>query len=161
MENTLEIVQVENLEIQGLRLRTCNADEMNPATAKIPEHVVFVDSNIVINYPSGARAYSVYFNYESDVNGNFDVLMGSNEVASSKVALDTVTIHQGTYLKFTSEGNFPEAVIKAWQSIWTYFNSPDCEHVRAYTTDFEHYENANKVSVYVAIKSSTSIWKAD
>ncbi len=148
----MEIVEVKPFDVQGLVLRTCNKVEMNPETAKIPNHVEFVDSSLVINYRSGARAYSVYCNYESDVNGHFDVLMGSTEVSSSKVELSNVSIVAGTYLKFDSEGEFPAAVIEAWQSVWSYFSSDDCSHVRAYTTDFEFYENERKVSVYIALK---------
>ncbi|MCW8346836.1 GyrI-like domain-containing protein [Vibrio sp. ZSDZ65] len=100
----------------------------------------------------GARAYSVYCNYESDVNGDFDVLMGSNEISSSNVELSSVSVLSGSYLKFESEGEFPAAVIAAWQSIWSYFASSNCEHERAYTTDFEHFESASKVSVYIALR---------
>ena len=148
----MEIVQVESFIVQGLHIRTCNEIEMNPDTAKIPQHVQFVDSNVGIDYKSGARAYSVYYNYESDVTGDFDILMGSNEVSSSEVALTSVEIVAGQYLKFESEGEFPEAVINAWKSVWVYFSSSNCEHIRSYSTDFEHYENANKVSVYIALK---------
>ncbi|WP_194435706.1 GyrI-like domain-containing protein [Vibrio fluminensis] len=148
----MEVVEVKGFEIQGLILRTRNEIEMNPETAKIPQHVEFVDSNLVIDYQAGARAYSVYYNYESDVNGHFDVLMGSNEVSSSNIELSSVSVVPGSYLKFESEGEFPTAVIAAWQSAWSYFASPNCEHERAYTTDIEYYESASKVSVYIALK---------
>ncbi|MBE4245335.1 GyrI-like domain-containing protein [Vibrio parahaemolyticus] len=148
----MEVVEVKGFEIQGLTLRTRNEIEMNPETANIPKHVEYVDSNVVIDYQSGARAYSVYCNYESDVNGYFDVLMGSNEVSSSNVELSSVSVLSGSYLKFESEGEFPAAVIAAWQSVWSYFGSQSCKHERAYTTDFEHYESASKVSVYIALK---------
>ncbi|WP_045386028.1 GyrI-like domain-containing protein, partial [Vibrio rotiferianus] len=88
----------------------------------------------------------------SDVNGYFDVLMGSDEISSSNVELSSVSVLSGSYLKFESEGEFPAAVIAAWQSVWSYFSSQSCEHERAYTTDFEHYESASKVSVYIALK---------
>ncbi|HIF9194989.1 TPA: GyrI-like domain-containing protein [Photobacterium damselae] len=148
----MEVVDVKGFEIQGLILRTSNEIEMNPETANIPKHVEYVDANLVIDYQSGARIYSVYCNYESDVNGHFDVLMGSNEILSSNVELSSVSVLSGSYLKFESEGEFPAAVISAWQSIWSYFVSPNCEHERAYTTDFEHYESASKVSVYIALR---------
>ncbi len=148
----MEVVEVKGFEIQGLALRTRNEIEMNPETANIPKHVEYVDSNVVIDYQSGARAYSVYCNYESDVNGYFDVLMGSDKVSSSNVELSSVSVLSGSYLKFEAEGEFPAAVIAAWQSVWSYFSAQSCEHERAYTTDFEHYESASKVSVYIALK---------
>ncbi|EPP4135888.1 GyrI-like domain-containing protein [Vibrio vulnificus] len=148
----MEVVEVKGFEIQGLALRTCNEIEMNPETANIPKHVEYVDTNVVIDYQSGARAYSVYCNYESDVNGYFDVLMGSDKVSSSNVELSSVSVLSGSYLKFEAEGEFPAAVISAWQSVWSYFSSQSCEHERAYTTDFEHYESASKVGIYIALK---------
>ncbi|EPW6817893.1 GyrI-like domain-containing protein [Vibrio parahaemolyticus] len=132
----MEVVEVKGFEIQGLALRTRNEIEMNPETANIPKHVEYVDTNVVIDYQSGARAYSVYCNYESDVNGYFDVLMGSDEISSSNVELSSVSVLSGSYQKFESEGEFPAAVIAAWQSVWSYFSSQSCEHERAYTTDF-------------------------
>ncbi|WP_348234994.1 GyrI-like domain-containing protein [Vibrio parahaemolyticus] len=148
----MEVVEVKGFEIQGLVLRTRNEIEMNPEAANIPKHVEYVDTNVVIDYQSGARAYSVYCNYESDVNGYFDVLMGSDKVSSSNVELSSVSVLSGSYLKFEAEGEFPAAVIAAWQSVWSHFSSQSCEHERAYTTDFEHYESASKVSVYIALK---------
>lgn len=148
----MEIVQIENFVVKGLVIRTSNAMEMNPETAMIAQHVQDVDSNLVIDYKSGAQAYSVYYNYESDVNGQFDILMGSTDVLYAKVELTSVDIVAGSYLKFESEGKFPEAIISAWQTVWSYFSLPDCKHYRSYTTDFEHYEGPNKVSVYIALK---------
>ncbi|CAG9296469.1 GyrI-like domain-containing protein [Celerinatantimonas diazotrophica] len=148
----METVQIKNFVVKGLAIRTSNEVEMNPETAMIAQHVQYVDANLVIDHQSGAQAYSVYYNYESDVNGQFDILMGSTEVSSSKVDLTSVEVVAGSYIKFESEGEFPSAIISAWQAVWTYFNSPDCEHSRAYTTDFEHYESSSKVSVYIALK---------
>lgn len=148
----MDIVNVEGFTVQGLRLRTQNALEMDPSTATIPAHVALVDANITIDYRSGARPYSVYCEYESDVNGEFDVVMGSNNIAASKLPLESVEIQAGQYMKFTKEGEFPDAIIQAWQEVWQYFSASPAEHSRAYTTDFEHYEGPNKVSVYIALK---------
>ncbi|MBV7317418.1 GyrI-like domain-containing protein [Shewanella sp. NIFS-20-20] len=78
--------------------------------------------------------------------------MGSTQVLSSNAPLQTVTVAPGRYLRFESVGEFPDAVIKAWQTVWQYFVSPTCRHTRAYTTDFECYESADKVAVFIALK---------
>lgn len=148
----MEIVNRDAFIVQGLRLRTSNHVEMNPSTAKIPAHVALVDANITIDYRSGARPFSVYCNYESDVNGEFDVIMGGNDIASSRLPLESVIVIAGRYLKFSQEGEFPQAIISAWQEVWRYFDSEQTDHVRAYSTDFEHYEGPTKVSVYIALK---------
>ena len=148
----VEELQVEKFTVEGLAVRTCNEHEMNPNTAKIGAHVAYVDSNVEIDYKSGSHAYSVYSNYESDANGFYDVLMGSNKVASSKVPLASVEVKAGKYLRFDSEGAVPECVISAWQEVWAYFGSQNCLHTRAFTTDFELYESPTKVSIYIALK---------
>ena len=148
----MELVHVEGKTIEGLRLRTSNAREMNPATAKIPDFVAHVDQNLAIDYQHGARAWSVYFNYESDVNGDYDILMGSDNVASSKLPLERVDIETGNYLKFVGTGAFPKAIIETWQRVWAYFSRADCQHQRRYTTDFEFYDGPTQVSIYIAIE---------
>ncbi|WP_237156777.1 GyrI-like domain-containing protein [Photobacterium leiognathi] len=150
--NVMEKVQIETFTVYGLTLRTANSLEMNPETANIPKHVQLVDSNIEIDYLSDARAYSVYTNYESDVNGFYDLLMGSTEIASAKRKLQSIDVVAGEYLKFDAEGEFPDAIIRAWQTAWAYFSSQDCKHSRAYTTDFEYYQSTNQVSVFIALK---------
>lgn len=152
MDIQIDTVSVESFKVEGLPLRTCNANEFNPDTASIPQHVQYVDENVEIDYSSGARAYSVYCHYESDVNGFYDIIMGSNEVASTKLPLTSIDIQAGNYLKFTSSGEFPGAIIEAWTAVWNYFNQANSPHTRAYTTDFEHYEGPNTVSIYVALK---------
>lgn len=148
----MEIVQVESKKIEGFRLRTSNAQEMNPITAKIPDFVAYVDKNLTIDYKQGSRAYSIYHNYESDLDGEYDVLMGSDNVASSKLPLESVEIESGNYLRFEGTGRFPETIIETWQKVWSYFANDNCPNRRRYTTDFEFYEGPKKISIYIAIE---------
>ncbi len=148
----MEEVNLDSFVIKGLSLTTCNKLEMDPVTAQIPGHVLLVEANVEIDYQAGARAYSVYTNYESDETGTFDVVMGAVDVASASLPLAEIKVAAGRYLKFESEGEFPDAVISAWQSVWSYFSAPNCKHSRAFTTDFEHYESASKVCVYIALR---------
>ena len=147
----MDIVQFESKKIKGLKCRTSNAQEMNAETAKIPDFVAHVGNNLTIDYKNGARAWSVYHNYESDAHGEYDVLMGSDSVASSHLPLDSVVIDSGRYLIFAGEGKFPKAIIETWQKIWSYFSDVNCQHKRKYTTDFEYYNGPEKVSIYIAI----------
>lgn len=149
----MKTVFVNGFDVKGLVLTTNYHDEMNPQTAQIPLHVKLVDESLDVDYQSGARAYSVYFNYGSDLNSHFDILMGSNQVSSSTIVLSAVHVKRGYYLKFESQGEFPEAIVAAWRSINAYFNSDTCEHTRTYTTDFEYYEGPKAVCVYIAIES--------
>jgi len=148
----MEIVHVEGKKIEGLRLRTSNAQEMNPKTAKIPDFVAHVDKNLTIDYKQGSRAWSIYYNYESDEKGEYDVLMGSDGVASSKLPMENVVIESGSYLKFVGSGEFPKAIIDTWQKVWSHFSNDNCPHKRRFTTDFEFYDGPEKVSIYIALE---------
>ncbi len=148
----MEIIHIEGKKIEGLRLRTSNVQEMNPNTAKIPDFVAHVDSNLTIDYKQGSRAWSIYYNYESDANGEYDVLMGSDNVVSSNLSLESVVIESGSYLKFVGTGEFPKAIIETWQRVWSYFSNINCSNKRRFTTDFEFYDGPKKVSIYIAIE---------
>ncbi|GGY76883.1 transcriptional regulator [Cellvibrio zantedeschiae] len=148
----MNIVQVSEKTIVGLGARTNNKDEMNPGTGKIGPLVHQFDANVQVDYRGGARVYSVYHEYESDVSGNYSVLVGADKVDSSSVELIEVKIQEGNYLVFTAQGQVPHIVIETWGKIWTYFASPNCSHTRAYLTDFEFYKSQNEIEIYIGIK---------
>ena len=150
----MKIEIVDEKQIFGISVRTTNANEMNPETARIGKIWQKFDSEVSVNYQSGERVYGVYYNYESDANGEFTVLAGTEKLSNS---LEKVTIPKGKYLVF--EGKAPtsddkgrvQAVIDTWGRIWSYFESGGSEHKRAYKTDFEHYKNQTEISIYISI----------
>ena len=93
----MRIEEVEEKLIYGISTRTKNANEINPETAKIGAIWQKFDSTVEVNYKDGEKVYGVYFNFESDVNGEFDVLAWY-ETLNDK--LDTVKIQKGKYLVF-------------------------------------------------------------
>jgi hypothetical protein len=42
-------------------------------------------------------------------------------------------------------------VIQTWMSALDYFSKP-CDHVRAYTADWELYRGPNAVDLYIAVR---------
>lgn len=86
--------------------------------------------------------YAVYFNYESDCNGDFDFLIGTEANSLN----DFVTIKEGQYMIWTAENNSPEAVGAVWHKIW------NTDLNRSYETDFEIYSQDGSVKVYIGIK---------
>ena len=150
----MRIEFVDEKQIFGISVRTINANEMNPETAKIGKTWQKFDSEVSVNYQGGERVYGVYYNYESDANGEFTVLAGTEENNNS---LEKVTIPQGKYLVFegkaeTSDDNGRvQAVIGTWGKVWSYFGSDQSEHKRAYKTDFEFYKNQTDISIYISI----------
>ena len=93
--------------IYGLTTRTTNKVEMNPAESKIGVLARHFDEQVVVDYRGGARVYSVYYEYESDVNGAFTVLIGADRVESASEKLTTVAIPPGKYLVFEGKGTVP------------------------------------------------------
>lgn len=148
----MNTVYLNEKAIFGLCARTNNANEINPSTGKIGPLVHAFDSNVQVDYRGGARVYSVYYDYESDVSGNYSVLVGADAVESSAVELSEVKIRAGDYLVFSGSGQVPHIVIETWGKIWSYFGNPDCPHTRAYVTDFEFYKTQNEIEIYIGIK---------
>lgn len=149
----MKIVQLEAKQIKGISIRTSNANEFNPKTAKIGGLHQKFDETVSVNYQNGARVYGVYYNYESDHQGEYSVLAGADRIDSTQVKnLETVLIPNGTYIVFEAKGEVPQVIIETWMKIWEYFSKGDTEYQRAYTTDFEFYKNQNEIEIYIAVK---------
>jgi len=150
----MRVVEIEEKLIYGVSTRTKNSNEMNPETAKIAPLWQKFDNLVEVDYRGGERVYGIYYNYESDANGEFNVLAGY-ETLNDK--LDTVTIAKGKYLVFdkTFEGTDNttriQAIIETWGEIWEYFSNESSQYKRVYTTDFEYYKNQNEIEIYISI----------
>ena len=148
----MKIVEAEEKQISGISIRTTNANEMNPATAKIGALYQRFDQNVSVDYKSGARVYGVYYDYESDASGEFNVLAGSDCVESTTERLEQVLIPAGKYMVFEGKGEMPQAVIDAWSKVWEYFANENSPHQRTYTIDFECYKSQDEADVHIAIR---------
>ena len=138
--------------ITGLKTRTKNSDEMNPEVAKIGSlwQNFFAELVPTLENPT-VPMYGVYTNYESDAMGEFDLLVGvENLKASDK--LNTVTLEEGNYLCFESKGEMPQAIIDTWGDIWAYFSDENCTEKRAYGTDFELYLSQSEAEIYIGVE---------
>jgi len=147
----MKIVEVDEKKIYGISVRTANANEMNPETAKIGKAWQKFDREVSVNYQAGERVYGVYYDYESDANGEFSVLAGTETPNDS---LEQVTILKGKYLVFEGKATSLDddariqAVIDTWGKVWGYFGGEKSEYGRAYKTDFEHYKNQTDINIY-------------
>lgn len=150
----MKIVELKEKAIFGTSIRTTNSNEMNPETAKIGIAWKKFDKEIVVDYQGGERVYGIYYNYESDASGEFDVLAGYEKDNNS---LDKVIIQNGKYLIFeakakTSDDNARiQAVIETWGKVWQYFSDVNSEYKRAYKTDFEYYKNQTDIDIHISI----------
>ena len=132
--------------------RTTNADEMNPETAKIGALWESFYSNIYPKLSASAKVYGLYTNYESDTTGAFDVVACTDaELTLTDDNTQEFQMSPGSYLKFSAMAELPGAVIDIWGSVWGYFDSADCAHTKAFTTDFELYVGEREVEIYISI----------
>ncbi len=148
----MKTTRIKNLILQGLSTRTNNKNEADKKTAKIsPLWTEYVDENIyakTLNKTHDDYLYGVYSNYESDVNGDYDVTVALEIKKKSK---KYIFIENTKYLVFSKKGEFPEIVLELWKEIWEYFeNKPEYE--REYSIDFEKYVQKDEIEIYISIK---------
>ena len=147
----IKLVNLNEKIIQGISTRTTNANEMNRATAKIGALYQLFDKKVIVDYKNGSRVYGVYFNYDSDLNGEYSVLAGTDQVDQNQT-LESMTLPGGKYLVFEAKGVVPQVVIDTWGVIWHYFANENSQFKRAYTVDFEYYKTHDEIEIYIAVK---------
>jgi len=113
----IQKVDIESKIIKGLQVRTKNSDEMNTNTQKIAPLWERFFQEVLPNLAEASTVYGVYLNYESDVMGEYDLLVGTKELEDGGELL-SVTIEAGRYLVFSAKGELPQAIIEAWQQVW-------------------------------------------
>ncbi len=149
MGKSLETVQIDNFEVDGLVIRTINNEVLKePIIPNLWKK--FIDEEVFEKIPHKANStfiYAVYTDYESDVHGHYTLLIGA-KVQDSKNELpnnfEKRMVHEGKYVVFTALNQ--EKVFEAWMEIW---NTP---LDRAYTSDFECYDlTTGQVKIYIAV----------
>lgn len=150
----MTILNVERIAAVGFRVRTKNDDEMQPSTAKIGALWNKFYAEAAPKLSAASKVYGVYTNYESDYTGLYDIVACSDTLMPEDLKDSSqVAIQPGKYLTFSAQGELPQIVVGLWTQVWEYFNSKDCQHSRAYTTDFEYYKSPNEVEISIAIQS--------
>ncbi len=144
-------VKVDSQTVYGISVRTRNANEMNPETAKIGDLWQRFYEQVTPEMKAGANIYGVYYNYESDAGGEFSVLAGAAPLLDTLHDLEKVTLEAGDYLLFEGKGDMPQTVINTWTEIWGFF-AANTDYKRAYTTDFELYKSEDEIAIYIAIQ---------
>ena len=137
----MKIINLEDsFEIYGVKTRTKNEDEI-AGKGKIPA----LWSKFMSEYYDGkSEIYSVYCNYESDLNGHYDNFIGTRSSHKSDKILE---IKSGKYAVFSFAREL-QNVAKFWGEIWKYFESSELK--RAYETDFELY-SSDEIKIFISI----------
>lgn len=159
-----EIIYKPDFKLVGLSVVTNNANEQDPALAKIGPLVAHYFSQQIAQHIKHrihpGITYSVYTEYESDHHGNYTYFIGEAVSSFEDVSADlkTISIPSSQYQRFTTApGPMPLVVIQAWQSIWQ-MNQEMLGGERRYLADFEVYdERAHDpqqavVDIYIGIR---------
>ncbi|MCC5791934.1 MAG: GyrI-like domain-containing protein [Legionellaceae bacterium] len=141
-----EWLEVSEMKLVGMSIRTNNTLEMNPSTGKIGplvgEFFAKGMANSIPNRKTPGVTLCCYTDYDSDENGDYLYFVGEAVTSFDDVPeqFKTVIIPTAKYLKLTTEeGPMPNVVFSAWQDIWKMTPS-DLGGERAYQVDFEVYD---------------------
>lgn len=160
-----EKANLPEIQLIGLSLRTNNASELNPASAKIGSLVghYYMQSMAqkIPNRKKPGVTYSVYTDYESDMHGDYTYFIGEEvtSIMNSPENMDIMIIPAAKYQKFTTpSGHMPNVVLDAWQKIWG-MSDAELGGKRSYNADFELYDERaldpenTAVDIYIGIES--------
>ena len=153
-----KIVEQPAINASGIAVRTNNRSEMQPEGGKLGGLWRQFYQRFAAQLPDASGVYGVYSNYASDEHGDFTVTAALAGVALDDDDVVDLTLPAGKYLKFSQQGDMPQAVVVCWQAVvvcwqavWAYFSAEDCPHTRSFTTDYEHYISADQVDIYIAV----------
>ena len=140
------IVHKPVIKLIGLTARTNNAQEMNPALAKIRPTIqkYFEGSfhNKILHRKNPGVMLCFYTEYENDHTGDYTYFIGEEVESFENVPgdLTCITIPSQTYVKFTTQGGpMPTICIEAWQKIWQ-MTPEELGGRRNFMADFEVYD---------------------
>lgn len=136
----------------GLELRT-NNDECSTAMPAHKDRFFNEHTPSKIRNKVNGNILALYTDYEGDYSKPYSWILGYEVSSLDDIPEGLVgkVIPASTYAVFTTQGEFPQGLIAAWQAIWN-ANLP-----RAYTSDFEVYRSGfdpqtnPQVKVYIAI----------
>ncbi|PEW71832.1 AraC family transcriptional regulator [Bacillus cereus] len=158
MINEPIIVKKEAFQAIGVSITTTNEIEAS-TEGKIPGlWNQYFQEQMMHHIPNQQtkETFAFYSNYESDETGTYQFTIGMPVSSLEGVPenMTTLTIPAATYAVFTTrKGPVAEVVCEAWEYIWKWSK----ENKRAFTTDFELYNekatdpNNVQLDIYIAL----------
>lgn len=144
MQKTL--IELPEIKLVGIKMRTNNKIEMNPETNKIGKIIQKYHSNNfsskIKNRTKPGTTYCIYTEYESDYNSDYTYFVGEEVSSFEEVdsEFSTLVIPAQKYAKFANgPGKMPEICIDCWKKIWS-MTEEKLGGTRTYRTDFEIYD---------------------
>ncbi|MCE2985090.1 MAG: GyrI-like domain-containing protein [Burkholderiales bacterium] len=161
------LVQHPGFMASGIEVRTSNAEESDPAQARINRQWhQFYRQGIPLDLSANAengRVVGIYSHYENGAHGHYTVLAGVQlrRGVASPPEYVTIKVSAGEYIVFKAPGFGSRAVITCWSAIWDFFSRGEHElagrYERAFTADFEVYGDPEYVSIYVSVKRKLGV----
>ncbi|MDP4508907.1 GyrI-like domain-containing protein [Nonomuraea sp. NBC_00507] len=150
----MDVTERAELTVVGYVIRTTNADEMDPARAKLPALWQRAGAPGAFAHVPGRvdeNLYAVLTDYESDHNGAYTQIVGIGvrTVPRLPEGMVAVRVPAGQALRVEARGPMPQSLVEAWQRVWKHTESGGTPS-RSYTTDLEvhHPQGAD---LYIAI----------
>lgn len=150
----MDVIERPELTVVGLVVRTTNADEMDPARARLPVLWQRAGAPGAFAHVPGRvdeNLYAVLIDYESDHNGAYTQIVGTGvrTVPRLPEGMVAVRVPGGPALKFEARGPMPQALVETWQQVWKHTESGGTPS-RAFTTDLEVHHPGG-VDLYIAV----------
>lgn len=150
-----QIQTIAGFTIAGITLRTTNQD--NRALREIGQlwGKWFAEKvSDQIPHKVDETVYSLYYDYESDYQGEYTVLLGCKvtSVEGLPAGLTFREVPEDRYAVYHRQGTLPTITHEIWTAVYS-----EKAYVRGYRTDFDRYpmeweaEDRAKVEVYVSL----------
>ncbi|RIH89923.1 Integron-associated effector binding protein [Meiothermus luteus] len=142
--------------VAGYAVRTAHSAEADPSRARLPGLWAQLEGGALeLALPrrlAKGKPFVVYHDYDADQD-RCTMLVGYQVRGLEDVpdGLAALNVPSGRYLMFTAQGPQPQTARRAWVEVEAYFRQPHAPR-RAYSFDFEVYENHLRASIFVAVR---------
>lgn len=143
-------INLDEILLVGIEIRTNNSkrSEISELWQK------FYANNVQDRIPDciDSRLFGLYSDYETDHTGDYSFMIGCpvSDVTNVPHGMVGRRIPAQTYQVARAQGSLPDALVEAWQDIWS------SDIPRGYSYDFEIYDDraadpaAAEVDIFVA-----------
>ncbi|AEA42814.1 GyrI-like domain-containing protein [Fluviicola taffensis] len=150
------MIQQKGFKIIGISVETSNqGGEASSAIGALWGQ--FISENLLSKIPNqlDSDILCIYTNYESDYTGKYTCFLGVKVSSLEKIPEGLVgqEFEGGKFQPFLAQGEFPQAIVDTWQSIWDQDKSLN----RSYTYDYEVYDDKSRqgeeseAAIFIAI----------
>lgn len=149
-----EIVTLEKKTVVGLTARTNNTSPDMGAVIGGLWQKFYVDKvyDSICNKRDG-KALGIYTDYAGDEKDDYTIMTGCEVSKAEEIPPEAAVKHipAGKYARFVVKGELHKSVGAFWQKLW------QMELDRAFTADFEEYQNSDpehtEIHIYISLKA--------